>query len=76
MLNLIFSASSSRVNALLMSPTHIAITFNPLRAAFAVAWGAAYSMSIGSPNLFTTALETVPATAILSIDFPLFVPFS
>jgi len=59
-----------------MSPTHIARIFKPLRAAFAVACGAAYSISIGKPSFLTTARETVPATAILSIFSPLLVPLS
>ena len=76
MLYFIFSFSSSRVNALLISPTQIAKTFKPLRAAFAVACDAAYSISIGKSNFLTTARETVPAIATLSIGFPVFVPLS
>ena len=61
---------------MLISPTQIARTFNPLRAALAVAFGAAYSISSGKSNLLMIARETVPADAILLNFSPLFVPFS
>ena len=72
---MIFSASSSRTNDFVMSPTHNAKTFKPLRAALAVACGAANSISIFKPSFCAMTLEIVPATAILSIFEPLLVPF-